>query len=71
MLRIRAGIPRNCFHYLSLAVTIGTRYSLVRKQFKSETGTEIQILDYQLQQEKIIPHIAECYANFFGAKKIY
>jgi hypothetical protein len=58
MLTIRARIPISCFYVLSKAVTIVTRYSLIRKQFTNNAGNEIQIFDYQLQQEKIIPHIA-------------
>jgi hypothetical protein len=35
---IRAGIPKSCFSGLSIAVTIITRYSLLRKQFKNDAG---------------------------------
>ena len=66
MLTIRTRIPASCFHALSKATTIATRYSLVRKQFKNDSGQEIKIFDYQLQQEKIIPYIAETYATFFS-----
>lgn len=38
--------------------TIATRYSLVRTQFKNANGQEIPVLDYQTQQEKVIPRIA-------------
>lgn len=38
MLMIRSGIPRSCFWGLSIATTIITRYSLVRKQFKNDAG---------------------------------
>lgn len=43
---------------------------MVRKQFKNEDGKEITIFDYQLQQEKIIPYIAEAYATFFAFSKM-
>jgi acyl-CoA oxidase len=69
MLTIRTRIPISCFYTLSKAITIATRYSLIRKQFKNDAGNEIQIFDYQLQQEKIIPHIAESYATFFAFKQ--
>jgi acyl-CoA oxidase len=68
MLTIRTRIPIICYYALSKAVTIATRYSLIRKQFKNDAGKEIQIFDYQLQQEKIIPCIAEAYATFFTFK---
>ena len=59
MLFLRSIIPYACFCALAKGVTILTRYSLVRKQFKdSSTGKEIPILNYQLQQEKVIPRIA-------------
>jgi acyl-CoA oxidase len=66
MLTIRTRIPISCYYSLSKAVTIATRYSLIRKQFKNDSGNEITIFDYQLQQEKIIPYIAETYATFFA-----
>ena len=70
MLMIRSGIPKSCFWGLSMAVTIITRYSLVRKQFKNDAGEEIKILDYQLQQDKVLPHIADTYALMFGSRKL-
>lgn len=39
MLTIRAGIPKTAYYNLSQAVTIATRYSIIRKQFKTETGS--------------------------------
>ena len=72
MLIIRSLIPVVVAASLSKGTTIITRYSLVRTQFKDEsTKKEIPILDYQLQQEKIIPRIAESYAMTQGAIKIY
>lgn len=70
MLMIRSGIPKSCFWGLSCAVTIITRYSLVRKQFKNDAGEEIKILDYQLQQDKVLPYIADTYALMFGSRKL-
>lgn len=70
MLIIRSLIPAVLFYGFSKACTIITRYSLVRTQFKDTNGKEIPILNYQLQQEKVIPRIAEAFANFFGSQKI-
>ena len=42
----------------SQAITIATRYSMFRRQFQDKTGAEIPIIEYQLQQEKIIPRVA-------------
>ena len=44
------------------AITIASRYSLFRKQFKNEAGQEQPIIDYQTQQNKLIPLLAEYYA---------
>ncbi len=38
MLRIRAIIPKATFCFMSKAVTILTRYSLARRQFKDNKG---------------------------------
>ena len=38
MLATRAKIPVSCFYTLSRATTITTRYSLIRKQFKDDSG---------------------------------
>jgi acyl-CoA oxidase len=66
MLIIRSLIPIVCSHGLAKAATIATRYSLIRKQFNDGNGKEMTLLDYQLQQEKVLPRIAEAYALFFG-----
>ena len=58
MLFIRSTIPYLAFVKTSKAITILTRYSLTRKQFKDSKGQEVPILDYQLQQEKIFPRIS-------------
>lgn len=70
MLIIRSIIPLVCSQGLAKAATILTRYSLIRTQFKDDNGKEVPILDYQLQQEKVIPRIAEAYALLFGTEKI-
>lgn len=58
MLSVRARIPSFCYLALAKATTIATRYSLVRRQFKDDNGREVAIMDYQLQQDKIIPAIS-------------
>jgi acyl-CoA oxidase len=71
MLVIRSTIPFISFVKTSKAITILTRYSLSRRQFKDNKGVEMPILDYQLQQEKIFPRIAETFATLFSFKNIY
>ena len=70
MLKIRGIIPLAVYYNYSKAITIAIRYSLSRKQFKDINGKEMCILNYQLQQEKIFPRIAQCYANLFAYKSI-
>ena len=46
----------------SNALTIGVRYSLFRKMFKDDKGQEINIIEYQTQQNKLLPLVADYYA---------
>ena len=43
---------------------------MFRKQFRNDKKEEVTVLDYQTQQEKIIPRIAEYYALIIGGNKI-
>ncbi|KAL4508172.1 hypothetical protein ABPG72_021545 [Tetrahymena utriculariae] len=70
MMEIRTDIIASCSLIMARTLTIGTRYSLFRTQFKDSNGIEKKVLDYQLQQEKIIPYIAETYALLAGGRKI-
>ncbi|XP_051483612.1 peroxisomal acyl-coenzyme A oxidase 2 isoform X2 [Apus apus] len=51
---------------LMKACTIAIRYSVVRRQSKLQPGEqEAKILDYQTQQEKLLPQLATAYAFHF------
>ncbi|KFQ14038.1 Peroxisomal acyl-coenzyme A oxidase 2, partial [Leptosomus discolor] len=51
---------------LMKACTIAIRYSVVRRQSKLKPGEEeAKILDYQTQQEKLLPQLAAAYAFHF------
>ena len=52
------------------ALIIATRYSFFRTQGLNQEKEEIRILDYQTQQEKILPRIAEYYAMTIAGMKI-
>jgi acyl-CoA oxidase len=53
------------------ALTIATRYGLVRKQFESPDSTdEITIMDYLGHQRKLLPLIAKSYALTFAQNEI-
>ena len=51
-------------------ITIAVRYSMFRRQFKNKANEEIPIIEYQLQQEKLIPRVAEYYAMTITGNKI-
>ena len=70
MMSVRRAISNSCSEYLSLAVTISTRYSIVRNQFKDDDGKELRVFDYQTQMDKILPLIAMTYAMKCGAQKL-
>ncbi|XP_074641491.1 peroxisomal acyl-coenzyme A oxidase 3-like [Tubulanus polymorphus] len=57
----RIGISGMCADFMRMCVTIAVRYSAVRKQFGPTMKEELPVLEYQLQQWRLIPYIA---ANF-------
>jgi acyl-CoA oxidase len=71
MLLVRHKMPGVFAIQLAQAVTIATRYSVVREQgleLSTGTGIERSILNYKHQHFRIITLIAKCYAMFFAAK---
>ncbi|MDO5736505.1 MAG: acyl-CoA dehydrogenase [Propionibacteriaceae bacterium] len=53
------------------ALSIATRYSLQRKQFrKPGMGQEVTLLDYQTHQRKLLPNIAKAYAYGFAVNEV-
>ncbi|GMS94157.1 hypothetical protein PENTCL1PPCAC_16332, partial [Pristionchus entomophagus] len=56
---------------LALAVTVATRYSAIRRQGHIEMNVpEVQVLDYQTQQYRIFPQIAQAYAFLFTGLEV-
>lgn len=51
------------------AVTIAVRYSAVRKQFGNVgSNDELPVIEYQLQQWRLFPHLAAAYVlKYFSA----
>ncbi|KAG0716699.1 Peroxisomal acyl-coenzyme A oxidase 1 [Chionoecetes opilio] len=71
MIVTRVGIAVLCVKKLACAVTIATRYSAVRHQSELVPGEpEPQILEYQTQQYKLLPHIASVYALILSARSV-
>ncbi|XP_053381781.1 peroxisomal acyl-coenzyme A oxidase 1-like [Mercenaria mercenaria] len=67
MVLVRALIVGQCAKSLAQACVITTRYSAVRRQTEIRPGgEEPQVIDYQTQQEKIVPLLAAAYAFIFS-----
>ncbi|XP_030527545.1 LOW QUALITY PROTEIN: acyl-coenzyme A oxidase 2, peroxisomal [Rhodamnia argentea] len=62
----RVGLAYSSVGVLKIAVTIATRYSLLRQQFGPPKKPEVSILDYQSQQHKLMPMLASTYAFHFA-----
>lgn len=70
MMHIREIISCSFPKIYGQAITIAVRYSLFRKQFQNRHREEITIANYQTQQDKLIPRIAEYYAIIVAGNKI-
>lgn len=57
----RVGITGMGACNLKLCMPIAIRYSAVRRQFGPEEGEEIPVLEYQLQQWRLLPYLAAAY----------
>ncbi|XP_039308028.1 peroxisomal acyl-coenzyme A oxidase 3 isoform X2 [Solenopsis invicta] len=67
----RVSITSICGHYMTIAITIAIRYSAVRKQFGPTEAKELPVIEYQTQQWRIIPHLAETYALKIFSMALY
>eukprot|EP00759_Apiculatamorpha_spiralis_P035236 PhF_6_TR36145/c0_g1_i1/m.52533/K00232/E1.3.3.6, ACOX1, ACOX3; acyl-CoA oxidase len=73
MTKTRVMIAKGCAVELGRAVTIAVRYNAVRKQGfidskKGVAGGERCILDYKIQQYRLIPNIALSHSILFASK---
>ncbi|KAH3891559.1 hypothetical protein DPMN_015663 [Dreissena polymorpha] len=57
----RVGITGMCACNMKLCMPIAIRYSAVRRQFGPTDGEEIPVLEYQLQQWRLMPYLAATY----------
>jgi len=63
---VRAGLVAGAYAALGQAVTIATRYSTIRRQGNTgKDGLETKILDYKMQQYRLLPLIATAYGLHF------
>ncbi|XP_053560151.1 peroxisomal acyl-coenzyme A oxidase 3 [Bombina bombina] len=56
---------------LKLAITIAVRFSATRRQFGPTEAGEIPVLEYQLQQWRLIPYLAATYALDYFSKSFF
>jgi acyl-CoA oxidase len=70
MMQVRTSILRASYSSFQLGLTVAVRYSLKRTQFKDANGQEQVIFEYQTQQDKITPLLADCVAMVFGEHKV-
>lgn len=56
---------------LKLAITIAIRFSATRRQFGPTDEEEIPVLEYQLQQWRLIPYLAAAYALDYFSKSFF
>ncbi|XP_051784625.1 peroxisomal acyl-coenzyme A oxidase 3 isoform X2 [Erpetoichthys calabaricus] len=67
----RVGITRMSVINLKLAISIAIRYSAARKQFGPSEEEEIPVLEYQLQQWRLIPYLAAIFALDYFSKSLF
>ena len=66
MLNLRISIHHSVHSTIAKMATIASRYSFLRRQFDSKEGKgkpETLIMQYQMQQVKIVPSIAATWAH--------
>lgn len=66
---VRVQIVSSSGHTLSKACTIAIRYAAVRHQGMTakDDGSEMCVLDYTMQQQRLLPYLATSYAFKFAA----
>ncbi|KGL79839.1 Peroxisomal acyl-coenzyme A oxidase 3, partial [Tinamus guttatus] len=56
---------------LKLALTIAIRFSATRHQFGPADGEEIPVLEYQMQQWRLLPYLAAVYALDYFSRSLF
>ncbi|XP_034020500.1 peroxisomal acyl-coenzyme A oxidase 3 isoform X2 [Thalassophryne amazonica] len=67
----RVSIARMALTSLKMALTVAIRFSATRQQFGPKDSEEIPVLEYQLQQWRLIPFLAAAYAFEHFTKSTY
>ncbi|XP_061620608.1 peroxisomal acyl-coenzyme A oxidase 3 isoform X1 [Phyllopteryx taeniolatus] len=67
----RVSIARMALVNLKLALTVAVRFSATRRQFGPKDGEELPVIEYQLQQWRLIPYLAATYALERFSKSLF
>ncbi|XP_061664892.1 peroxisomal acyl-coenzyme A oxidase 3 isoform X4 [Syngnathoides biaculeatus] len=67
----RVSIARMALVNLKLALTVAVRFSAARRQFGPKGGEELPVIEYQLQQWRLIPYLAAAYALERFSKSLF
>lgn len=67
----RVAIVGICATNLVKGIVISIRYSAVRRQFGPENQEELPVIEYQLQQWRLIPFLAAAYAMSYYSAILY
>ncbi|GFU44869.1 peroxisomal acyl-coenzyme A oxidase 3 [Nephila pilipes] len=67
----RVGIVMLCVNFLRLSVPIAVRYSALRRQFGADPSQESPVLEYQVQQWRLMPYVAATYVCYYFARDFY
>uniref|UniRef100_W5MW69 Acyl-coenzyme A oxidase n=1 Tax=Lepisosteus oculatus TaxID=7918 RepID=W5MW69_LEPOC len=67
----RVSIARMGVINLKLAMSIAIRFSATRRQFGPKDDEEIPVLEYQLQQWRLIPYLAAVFALDYFSKSLF
>ncbi|GFY45905.1 peroxisomal acyl-coenzyme A oxidase 3 [Trichonephila inaurata madagascariensis] len=67
----RVGIIMLCVNFLRLSVPIAVRYSALRQQFGADPSQESPVLEYQVQQWRLMPYVAATYVCYYFARDFY
>lgn len=70
MMVVRRLLSGHATKMYSQSIRIAGKYAFARKQFKNDKKEEIPIIDYQLQQNKLISCLAEHFAVQVGGRRV-
>ncbi|AXT83786.1 acyl-CoA oxidase [Aeromicrobium sp. A1-2] len=70
LVRGRVSVGGSASAATEVALSIAGRYALKRRQFSSEPGQEVLLMDYRMHQRRLLPLIARSYAYRFAQNQL-